>query len=190
MNLQVQTSSKDKNIIYMLETTNKQTASLKMDSQELLNQQITMEGRSSALYLSMASWCDYSGYKHAADYLYNQSDEERGHMLKIIHYLNNAGGRAYQPEIIDIQREFTSFRAIFEMALQQEIKTTHAIHYLVKYCWDNQDLSTYNFMQWYVQEQIEEETTARRVLEIFDITGEEGVGRYLIDKEIGALKGK
>lgn len=171
----------------MTETTNKETASLKVGSEELLNQQIMMEGRSSALYLSMASWCDYTGYKHTADYLYDQAEEERRHMLKLVHYLNDAGGRAYQPEITGIQREFTSFRSIFELALQQEIKTTHAIHHIVQQCWDKQDLATYSFMQWYVQEQIEEETTARRALEIFDITGEEGVGRYLIDQAIGAL---
>jgi ferritin len=174
----------------MAKTTNKQTASLKQGSEELLNQQIGMEGSSSALYLSMASWCDYMGYKYAADYLYAQSEEERGHMLKIIRYLNDAGGRAYQPDIRDIQREFVSFRSIFEMALQQEIKTTQSIHRIVQHCWNQQDVATFNFMQWYVQEQIEEEATARRVLDIFDVTGEEGVGRYLIDQAIGALKDK
>ena len=168
----------------------KQTASVQEGTEKLLNQQIVMEGKSSAIYLSAASWCDFMGYKHAADYLYAQSEEERGHMLKLVHYLNDAGGRAYSPGVTDVQQEFTSFRSIFEMALEQEIKTTYAIHHLVKYCWDNQDLATFNFMQWYVQEQIEEEATARRILDIFDITGEEGVGRFLIDKEIGALKGK
>src|SRR5690606_9353958 len=118
----------------MTETAYKQTASLKQGSEELLNQQIMMESRASALYLSMASWCDYRGYKHAADYLYDQSEDERKHMLKLVHYLNDAGGRAYQPDITDIQREFASFRSIFEIALQQEINTTQSIHRIVRHC--------------------------------------------------------
>jgi len=166
------------------------TACLKQGTEVLLNQQVVMEGKASAAYLAMASWCDIKGYKHSADFLYEQAEEEREHMLKIFHYINDAGGRAFQPEITGIQQEFTSLREIFELVLQQEIKVTHAIHRMVAHCWDNQDLATFNFLQWFVNEQIEEEVTARKILDLFDVIGEAGIGLYMIDKEIGALKGK
>jgi ferritin len=166
------------------------TACLKLGTEELLNQQIMMESKSSAIYLAMASWCDVIGYKESATYLYEQAEEEREHMLKIFHYVNDAGGRAFQPDVTDIQQNFTSLREIFELALQQEIKVSHAIHRIVEHCWKNQDIATFNFMQWFVQEQIQEETTARKILELFDVIGEAGVGLYFIDKEIGTLKGK
>ncbi|OJW69876.1 MAG: ferritin [Candidatus Amoebophilus sp. 36-38] len=166
------------------------TASLKQGTEELLNQQIAMEDKASAIYLAMASWCDVMGYKESAAYLYEQAEEERGHMLKIFHYVHDAGGRAFQPDVTDIQQNFTSLREVFELVLKQEINVSHAIHQIVKHCWDNQDVATFNFMQWFVQEQIQEETTARRILELFEVIGEAGVGLYFIDKEIGTLKGK
>ena len=163
---------------------------IRKDNQLLLNQQIAMEAKASASYLAMASWCDEKGYKYSADFLYQQAEEEHEHMLKIFHYLNDAGGRALQPEITGIQQNFTSLKEVFETALNHEIRVTEAIHHIVKNCWENQDFATWHFFQSFVQEQIEEETTARRIIDLFDIIGEEGVGLYLIDKEIGTLKSK
>ena len=77
-------------MFYMEKMIKRPTGCLKPGSEELLNQQIKMEGGSSAMYLSMASWCDVMGYKNASNYLYDQSEEEREHMLKIFHYLNDA----------------------------------------------------------------------------------------------------
>jgi len=164
------------------------TACIKQGTSELLNQQILMEGKASAAYLAMASWCDVMGYQHAANFLYEQSDEERSHMLKIVHYLHTAGSRAFQPEISGIQHDFSSLKELFQITLTQEIKVTHAIHKIVQHCWDNQDMATFNFMQWFVQEQIEEENTARRILELFDLLGETKSDLYWVDKEIGNLK--
>jgi ferritin len=168
----------------------KPTACLKEGTEQLLNKQITMEGKSAAAYLAMASWCDVMGYKHSAGFLYEQSEEERGHMLKLIHYLNDAGGHGFQPEITNIQQDFASLKQIFELALTQEIKVTNSIHQIVEHCYKNQDWATFNFMQWYVNEQIEEETTARKILDLFDLIGDQGIGLYFIDQEIGALKNK
>jgi ferritin len=108
-------------------------------------------------------------------------------MLKLFRYINEAGGHALQPEISDIQHRFISLREVFEQMLEHEIRVTHSIHKIVDYCLETKDYSTFNFMQWYVTEQREEEQLARRALEIFDIIGEEGVGLWTIDQEIGKL---
>jgi ferritin len=161
--------------------------SLLEETELLLNKQIVLEGSSSALYLSMASWCEMQGYENSAAFLYRHSDEERMHMLKLFHYINEAGGHARQPEITDVQHSFDSLRSIFEQILDHEIGVTKAIHQLVDHCFQIKDYTTHNFLQWYVTEQREEETLARRILELFDIIGEEGIGLWTIDQEIGKL---
>ena len=62
-----------------------------------LNDQVALEASASNNYLAMASWCEVTGYQGAADYFYTQSDEERVHMLKIVHYLNDMGAAADIP---------------------------------------------------------------------------------------------
>lgn len=161
--------------------------SLTKETEKRLNEQIVMEAQSSASYLSMASWCETRGYNHSAEFLYTHSEEERGHMLKLFHYVNQAGGHALQPETKDIQHDFDSLRAVFELILDHEIKVTKSIHDLVDHCFGIKDFTTFNFLQWFVVEQREEETIARRALELFDIIGEEGIGLWTIDQEIAKL---
>ena len=157
------------------------------EMEKLLNEQIVMEGKSSASYLSMASWCETKGYNNSSELLYKHSDEERGHMLKLFKYVNQAGGHAIQPEITEIKHTFKSLREVFEEVLQHEIQVTKSIHDIVDRCLASKDYTTFNFLQWYVVEQREEETMARRALELFDIIGEDGVGLWTIDQEIGKM---
>ncbi|AEL28569.1 Ferritin Dps family protein [Cyclobacterium marinum DSM 745] len=161
--------------------------SLLMDTEEKLNKQVEMEGKSSAYYLSMASWAEMQGFSNSAKFLYDHAEEERGHMLKLFRYINEAGGHAIQPEITDIRQHFNSLREVFELILEHEIEVTKSINNIVDHCFNVKDFATFSFMQWYVTEQREEETVARRALEIFDIIGEEGVGLWTIDQEMGKL---
>jgi len=173
------------------EMKNKEMVTLKRsllhDTEKELNKQIEMEGKSSAYYLSMASWCDMMGYQHAAQHLYTHAEEERQHMLKIFHYINEAGGHAIQPAISEIPHHFNSLREVFELILEHEIQVTKSINIIVDHCFTVKDFATFSFMQWYVTEQREEETLARRALELFDIIGEAGVGLWTIDQELGKL---
>lgn len=161
--------------------------SLLEETEKLLNAQIKLEAVSSAIYLSMASWSEIKGYENSAAFLYDHAEEEKMHMMKIFRYVNEAGGHALYPEITDVPHQFKSLRAIFEQILEHEIVVTKSIHTLVDHCFTNKDFTTFNFLQWYVTEQREEETLARRILEIFDIIGEEGIGLWTIDQEIGKL---
>jgi len=162
--------------------------SLTEETERLLNKQIGMEGLSSAYYLAMASWCEKSGYATSADFLYRHSDEERQHMLKLFHYVNDAGGHARHPDITGIQDDFKSLREVFELILEHEIEVTKSINNLVDHCFKIKDFTTFQFLQWFVIEQREEETLARRAVELFDLIGEDGVGLWTIDNEIGKLE--
>ncbi len=161
--------------------------SLTQETEDLLNKQIAMEASSSAAYLSMASWCEMTGYENSAQFLYMHSDEERGHMLKLFHYVNEAGGHSLQPEITGIKHNYNSLREVFETILEHEIAVTNSINEIVNHCYQIKDFTTMNFLNWFVEEQREEETIARRAVELFDLIGEDGVGLWTIDKAILSL---
>jgi ferritin len=161
--------------------------SLTEEIESALNEQIKREAHASATYLAMASWCDRQGFDYSAGYFYEQAEEERTHMLKIFKYVSDLGGNAVSPEVVNIQQEWESFRAVFEAALENEIAVTQAINRIVGKCHQMQDFTTVSFLQWFLQEQIEEEYIARRALELFDVIGEEGIGRFTIDKQIPKL---
>ena len=162
--------------------------SLTTETEKLLNEQIGLEGISSAYYLAMASWCDKSGYATSAEFLYRHSEEERQHMLRLFRYVNDAGGHAIHPDITGVKYEFKSLREVFEDILHHEIEVTKSINNLVDHCFAIKDFTTFHFLQWFVTEQREEETLARRAVELFDLIGEDGVGLWTIDNEIGKLE--
>lgn len=158
--------------------------SLKEELQFALNAQVKMEAESSSKYLAMAAWCDRNGFSNSADFFFVQAEEERGHMLKIFKYISDMGGVAVTPDVTNIPQEYPSFRSIFEATLEQEIAVSQSINRIVGISRRNDDYATENFMQWFVKEQIEEEYIARRQVELFDVIGEEGIGRFTIDQEI------
>jgi|SRR5687768_15820281 len=168
----------------------RQKTSLSEEIEKVLNDQIKQEAKASSTYLAMASWCDQHGFMYSGEFFYKQSGEERQHMLKFFKYVNDVGGKAISPEVQDIQHNFNSLRAVFEQALEQEITNTQSINRIVDMCHKSKDFTTMNFLQWFLQEQIEEEFIARRALELFDVIGEEGVGLYMIDKKIPDIKYK
>jgi ferritin len=164
-----------------------QTALLEKTEQKL-NQQIQMEAESSWFYLGAASWCERMGFVSSANFLYHHTDEEREHMMKLFRYVNEVGGHALAPALPHVKHEWASLREVFEMILEHEVKVTKSINELVDFTFKNKDFATFQFLQWYVAEQREEEALARRLIEIFDIIGENTPnGLYLIDKEIGKL---
>lgn len=163
------------------------TTSLSDDIVSFLNKQVHMEGLASQQYLASASWCHKEGYEGAANFMYRHSEEERMHMMKLINYINDSGGHALAPNVKDIRNDFGTLRELFDYALEKELKVSESINEIVAECFDRRDFTTFQFMQWYVEEQREEEQVCRRILELFDLIGEEGQGLWLIDQEIAKL---
>lgn len=158
--------------------------SLNEEIEKILNEQIKHEAFASSLYLSMSSWCDDQGLEFSADFFEKQSDEERAHMMKLFKYVNDRGGRAISPEITNIPSDFPSFRSVFEQTLEQEMFVTQQFNNIADKCLKLKDFVTFQFIQWFLEEQAEEEYVARRILEMFDVIGEDGTGRWEIDKHI------
>ena len=134
--------------------------------QEALNKQIALEAASSQAYLAMASWADIQpGLQGVTEFFYQQSDEERVHMLKLIKYVNERGGFAVVPQLEQPIVTFQSLRRVFEEFIRHEIVVSVAINELVHMAFQEKDYATHNFLQWYVAEQVEEERVARELNE-------------------------
>jgi ferritin len=157
--------------------------------QDALNAQVAEEASASHYYLSMASWCDKTGLPGSAQYLYQQSEQEHGHMLKLFHYVNDAGGHALSPSAKQPVHDFKSVHELFELVLEHERHVTKTINNLVASCVEEKDYSTFNFLQWYVAEQHEEERQLKLILDRMKVVGADGKGIFFIDKEIGKLTG-
>ncbi len=153
-----------------------------------LNDQIGMEGYASNYYLSAASWCDARGLEGAAGFLYKHADEERMHMMKLFTYINDAGGYAHAPSIKQPPLEFKTLKDLFEAVFNHELEVTKSINELVDLCMKEKDHSTYQFLQWYVAEQHEEEKLFRTIIEKINLLGpDDSRGLYWIDKELASL---
>lgn len=162
--------------------------SLTEEMEQILNNQIKIESTSSAKYLAMASWCAEKGFGNSANFFLVQAEEERAHMLKVFNYIIERGGKAFSPEVVHINHSYHSLRELCETALEQEIQVSNAINRVVEAARLSNDYATDAFMQWFVNEQVEEEAIARRVVELFDVIGEEGIGLFTIDKQIGKVR--
>ncbi|GGD16619.1 ferritin [Flavobacterium orientale] len=151
---------------------------------DALNKQIQMEGDSSQVYLAMASWAEVQGYEGISTFMYNQSDEERLHMLKLIKYVNQRGGQAKVSATVEPSLDLTHYKTLFKQLLEHEIKVSESINNLVGITLDERDFATHNFLQWYVAEQIEEEANARYILDKVNLIGDDKGGLYLFDNEM------
>lgn len=159
---------------------------LSQSIQEKLQSQIQKEASSSQLYLAMACWADVKGFSGVAKFLYEHSDEERIHMLKLIKFVNERGGHAGIPALESPKKEFDSLKSVFKIILEHEIKVTESINEIITACLKENDHTTNNFMQWYVTEQLEEEQMARSIIDKLEMIKSDTSSLYLFDKELGA----
>jgi len=151
-----------------------------------LNEQVEKEGYSSALYLAMASWAEVKGMPGVAEWLYIQSDEERIHMLKFIKYINERGGKAIVPAFKQPEKEYVSVNKLFDEVLKHEQFISKSINEIVGICVAEKDFTTQNWIQWFVNEQIEEEASVTKILDKLNLIGDSSL--YLFDRDIMSLR--
>lgn len=149
-----------------------------------LNDQVEKEASSSQFYLAMASWAENNGLNGTAKFMYTHSDEERFHMLKLVKFINERGGKAIIPALVAPPKEFKELVHVFELLLSHEIMVTESINNLVDICLQEKDYTTHNFVQWYVSEQLEEEALARMVLDKLKLIGGDKGGMYMFDRDL------
>lgn len=155
--------------------------------QKLLNNQIVLEADASNSYLSMASWCEFTGYEGSAAFFFNQSDEERQHMLKIIHFLNAIGIPAAIPPLRKPSIKQNSLEGMIKAALKNEQAVTAAITKMADLASAEKDHVTFTFLQWFVNEQMHEEEKFETILRKFDLLGRDKLAINEIDKMLGSM---
>lgn len=152
-----------------------------------LNEQINMEFFSSNLYLQMSAWCDEKGYEGAAEFLRHHATEEMEHMHRLFTYVSEAGGLPILGAIEAPQAEYDSLLSLFEMTFEHEQMITRAINALAHSAFSSQDYSTFNFLQWYVAEQHEEEKLFKSIVDKIRLIGEDGKALFFIDKDLAKM---
>ncbi len=153
------------------------------------NEQIGVEFESANLYLQMSSWCADQGLEGCSMFLRSHSQEEMGHMMRLFDYVIETGGQAVLPALPKPRHEYESIKDLFSLTYEHEQFVTGKINALVGAAFAENDYSAFNFLQWYVAEQHEEEALFKGILDKIEIVGLDGRGLYMIDQEIGKLTG-
>ena len=154
--------------------------------EKIINVQIDKEFYSSNLYLSMAIWAETSGYNGSAKWFYAHADEERMHMLKFIEYLNDRGGKAIVPAIKQPPHIFKDLKTVFYQVLEHEMFISQSINDIVALTIEEKDYSTHSWIQFFVNEQIEEEKSVNEIIDRLKLVGDSNI--YLFDRDIMNLR--
>ena len=156
--------------------------------EELCNRQIEREGYSSNLYLAMASWAETKGMSGIAAWLYAQAEEERQHMLRFFRYVNERNGTAIGPEFKKPPLKYKGIPEMFDEVLKHEKFISASINEVLEAAMAEKDHATANWIQWFVKEQVEEESSVQQIIDKLALAGQHGV--YFLDRDIMNLRGK
>jgi ferritin len=154
---------------------------------EKLNAQINLEFYSSNLYLQMSAWCDDKGLEGTALMLRGHAAEEMQHMQRLFTYVSETGALPILGSIAAPPFDFASLKELFSEIYKHECLVTEQINKLVQAAFSTSDYSTFNFLQWYVAEQHEEEKLFKSILDRIQLVGEDGKAMFWVDRELADL---
>ena len=150
----------------------------------LINEQITKEQYAAQYYLSMSAWFSARDLDGIANYFRVQSKEELMHSDKMFDFLNDVGGEIVIGEIPKPPHQFDNYTDVFEKALEHEKLVTRSIFNIVKNANDEGDFATVTFMQWFINEQVEEEASASQYVSKIKMVCDNPSALYLFDQEL------
>jgi ferritin len=149
-----------------------------------LNDQINRELASAYIYLSMSTYCAEANLKGAASWLRIQWEEELEHATKLIDYIGERGGSTALKAIAQPASKFKSLLDVFEQVLAHEQKVTAAIHKIYDLAVAEKDPASQAFLQWYVNEQVEEENSPAEIISMLQLAGDTGPALLMIDRHL------
>lgn len=152
-----------------------------------LNEQINLEFYSSNLYLQMSAWCEDKGFEGAAEFMRKHANEEMEHMNRLFTYVSETGALPILGSIAAPPHDFDSMAELFRLTYEHERLVTSKINELAHTAFQAQDYSTFNFLQWYVAEQHEEEKLFKGILDKLELVGDDGKALFFIDKDLAEL---
>jgi ferritin len=149
------------------------------------NQQVKFELESAYLYLSMAAWFDGEGLAGMARWMRAQTQEEVTHAMRFVKHIRDRGGEVKLLALAEPQQKWDSALAAFEAAYKHEQFITGRINLLAKLSRENSDFASQSMLQWFVDEQVEEEETALGVVQKLKLVAGDGRGLLMLDNELG-----
>lgn len=153
--------------------------------QDALNEQVNKEFFSAYMYLAMSGYCNTLGLPGFAHWMRMQYEEEIMHVTKMYDYIQNQGGEVHLMAIEQPEKEYGSPLNIFEETLKHEQYVTSLIHRLMDLAVEERDYATQTFLQWYVTEQVEEESNVNDIVSPLRMVGEDKGGLMMIDQQLG-----
>ena len=154
--------------------------------QDALNGQINAELWSAYLYLAMGMHFEAEGLSGVANWFKIQFQEEQAHATIFMNYINQRGGRVELKAIDAVPTSWASPLDAFKATLEHEKKVTSLINNLYALAEAEHDYATRDRLAWFVSEQVEEEDNCRQLIDKFTLIGNDGMGLYMLDQELGA----
>ncbi len=154
--------------------------------QEALNAQVNAEFWSAYLYLSMSMHFESEGYKGIANWFAIQFKEEQDHATIFMNYINSMDGKVTLAPIDKVDTSWNSILHAYEETLRHEKVVTGLINNLYSIAVEGNDYAIQSMLKWFIDEQIEEEETARDYIDALKKIGDHGYGLYMFDKELAA----
>jgi len=154
--------------------------------EEAINAQINAEMWSAYLYLSMSAYCQDAGFPGIANWFAVQFKEEQDHAQIFFNYLQSRGGRVMLKAIDAVETNWASPLAAFEHTLQHEQKVTSLINNLMTIAIEEKDYAAQSRLQWFIDEQVEEEENATELIQKLKLLNGNGYGMYVLDQELAA----
>lgn len=149
-----------------------------------INDQINAELWSAYLYLSMSMDCEAKGYKGIANWFYVQFQEEQAHARIFMNYLNSVDAKVNLLPISEVKTSWDSVLDMFKQTLEHEKKVTGMINNIAAIANADKDYAAINRINWFIDEQVEEEESAREMITTFEAVEGNKYGMYMIDKEL------
>ncbi len=157
---------------------------------DALNDQIRMELSSGYVYLSMAAQFEADNYEGFAQWMRLQASEELAHAMRLFDYVNQRGGRVLLQAVGKPPSDFGRPRDAFEKALEHEQAVTASIHRLYALAQQHSDLATMRALDWFVTEQVEEEESAQRAVDLLTRAGDNDAALLMLDRQFGQRSGE
>ena len=149
-----------------------------------INEQINAELWSAYLYLSMSMDCQAKGYNGIANWFYVQFQEEQAHARIFMNYLNSRDAKVELLPIVEVRTSWDSVLDMFKQTLEHEKKVTGLINNIAAIANEDRDYASINRITWFIDEQVEEEESAREMIAAFEAVEGNKYGMYMLDKEL------
>lgn len=161
---------------------------IKKELEEAINAQINQELTASYSYLGMSTYFDELSLDGLASWMQNQHGEEQEHAMKLLNYLQDRGGRVQLAAIPSPQVEFNSILEVFEISLKMEIENTTSINQLYDLALQHNDHATKSHLQWFLDEQVEEEKSMEDIIANLKLIGDDKAGLLYLNDKLGQRK--